>query len=122
MALIFYSSSQPDPAPALTQVVWDKGLHVGGYALLALLFARAFRREGAGWLVTTVAAIVFTSLYGASDEWSYKVADKPTYCYDIHATLLHLLGVDHTRLTYRNNGIDRRLTDVHGQVTQEILG
>jgi VanZ family protein len=69
MALIFYSSSQPDPAPALTQVVWDKGLHVGGYALLALLFARAFRREGAGWLVTTVAAIVFTSLYGASDEW-----------------------------------------------------
>jgi len=59
--------------------------------------------------------------YGASDEWSYKVADKPTYCYDIHATLLRLLGIDHTRLTYRNNGIDRRLTDVHGQVIQEIL-
>jgi uncharacterized protein (DUF1501 family) len=60
--------------------------------------------------------------YGASDEWSYKVADKPTYCYDIHATLLRLLGIDHTRLTYRNNGIDRRLTDVHGQVIQDILG
>jgi uncharacterized protein (DUF1501 family) len=44
--------------------------------------------------------------YGASDERSYKVADKPTYCYDIHATLLWLLGIDHTRLTYRNNGID----------------
>ena len=69
MALIFYSSSQPDPAPALTHVVWDKGLHVVGYALLALLFARALRREGAGWLATTTAAIVFTSLYGASDEW-----------------------------------------------------
>jgi hypothetical protein len=59
--------------------------------------------------------------YGASDEWSYKVADKPTYCYDVHATVLRLLGIDHTRLTYRHNGIDRRLTDVHGQVIQEML-
>jgi hypothetical protein len=60
--------------------------------------------------------------YGASDEWSYKPADKPTYCYDVHATVLRLLGIDHTRLTYRHNGIDRRLTDVHGQVIQEIVG
>ena len=59
--------------------------------------------------------------YGASDEWSYKVADKPVYCYDVHATLLRLLGIDHTRLTYRHNGIDRRLTDVHGEVIREIL-
>jgi hypothetical protein len=59
--------------------------------------------------------------FGASDEWSYKVAEKPTYCYDVHATLLRLLGIDHTRLTYRHNGIDRRLTDVHGQVIQELL-
>jgi hypothetical protein len=59
--------------------------------------------------------------YGASDEWSYRVADKPTYCYDVHATVLRLLGIDHTKLTYRHNGIDRRLTDVHGQVIPEIL-
>jgi hypothetical protein len=59
--------------------------------------------------------------YGASDEWSYKVAEKPAYCYDVHATVLRLLGIDHTRLTYRHNGIDRRLTDVHGQVIQELL-
>jgi hypothetical protein len=59
--------------------------------------------------------------YGASDEWSYKVAEKPTYCYDVHATVLRLLGIDHTRLTYRHNGIDRRLTDVHGQVIAEVL-
>jgi hypothetical protein len=59
--------------------------------------------------------------YGASDEWSYKVADKPVYCYDVHATLLRLLGIDHTRLTYRHNGIDRRLTDVHGQVIAELM-
>jgi hypothetical protein len=59
--------------------------------------------------------------FGSTDEWSYKAAESPTYCYDIHATILHLLGIDHTKLTFRHNGIDRRLTDVHGEVIQEIL-
>jgi hypothetical protein len=59
--------------------------------------------------------------WGATDEWSYKAVDKITYCYDLHATILHLLGIDHTRLTFRHNGIDRRLTDVHGGVIKEIL-
>jgi len=59
--------------------------------------------------------------YGATDEWSYKVAENPTYCYDVHATILHLLGIDHEKLTFRHNGIDRRLTDVHGDVIKEIL-
>lgn len=59
--------------------------------------------------------------YGATDDWSYKAVDNPVYCYDVHATLLHLLGIDHTRLTFRNNGIDRRLTDVHGQVIKELI-
>jgi hypothetical protein len=59
--------------------------------------------------------------YGASDEWSFRAAEHPTYCYDVHATVLHLLGIDHTRLTFRHNGIDRRLTDVHGHVIEEIV-
>jgi hypothetical protein len=59
--------------------------------------------------------------YGASDEWSYKAVDKPVYCYDVHATVLHLLGIDHTRLSFRHNGIDSRLTDVHGHVIPELL-
>ena len=59
--------------------------------------------------------------YGATDEWSYKAIDKPVYCYDIHGTILHLLGIDHTKLTFRHNGIDRRLTDVHGSVIRDIL-
>ncbi|MBL8230721.1 MAG: DUF1501 domain-containing protein [Bryobacterales bacterium] len=59
--------------------------------------------------------------YGATDDWSYKAVEHPIYCYDLHATVLHLLGIDHTRLTFRNNGIDRRLTDVHGHVIGEIL-
>jgi hypothetical protein len=44
-----------------------------------------------------------------------------TYCYDLHATVLHLLGIDHEKLTVRQNGIDRRLTDVHGHVVREVL-
>ena len=59
--------------------------------------------------------------YGASDEWSFRAIDPPTYCYDLHATMLHLLGIDHERLTVRHDGIDRRLTDVHGKVIREIL-
>jgi hypothetical protein len=61
--------------------------------------------------------------YGESDEWSYKPLDrdKPTYCYDVHATMLHLMGIDHKRLVYRHDGIDRRLTDVHGELIKEIL-
>jgi len=58
--------------------------------------------------------------YGESDQWSWK-ALKATYCYDLHATILHLLGIDHERLTFRNNGANRRLTDVHGSVISEIL-
>jgi hypothetical protein len=59
--------------------------------------------------------------YGESDEWSYKAAVNPTSGYDLHATVLHLLGIDHRKLTFRHNGIDRRLTDVHGRVIEEIL-
>ena len=59
--------------------------------------------------------------YGESDEWSYKAAKEPTYCYDLHATILHQMGIDHEKLVFRHNGIDRRLTDVHGDVIKEIL-
>ena len=61
--------------------------------------------------------------YGPSDQWGYKPLDRdnPTQVYDIHATILHLLGIDHRKLTVRNNGIDRRLTDVHGHVIEDLL-
>jgi len=71
-----------------------------------------------GWLAG--AGIKGGTAYGESDEWSWR-ARTPTYCYDLHATILHLLGIDHTRLTYRHNGINRRLTDVHGHVLHDIL-
>ena len=59
--------------------------------------------------------------HGSSDEFAYQAAEGKTYGYDLHATILHLLGIDHKRLTVRHNGIDRRLTDVHGHVIKEIL-
>lgn len=59
--------------------------------------------------------------YGASDEVGYQVAENPVTVYDFHATILHLLGLDHTQLTFYHNGIQRRLTDVHGRVIQELL-
>lgn len=61
--------------------------------------------------------------YGQSDAWGYKPLDRahPTQVYDVHATVLHLLGINHTRLTFRHNGIDRRLTDVHGELIKPLL-
>jgi len=61
---------------------------------------------------------------GESDPWGYKPLDRasPTEVHDIHATILHLLGIDHTRLTFRSNGVDRRLTDVHGHVLKDLIG
>jgi hypothetical protein len=59
--------------------------------------------------------------WGASDEVGYKPAENPTSIYDLHATILHLLGLDHERLTYLHNGLQRRLTDVHGHVVKDIL-
>jgi len=59
--------------------------------------------------------------YGESDPWSWKAEADVTTTYDFHATVLHLLGIDHERLTMRNNGANRRLTDVHGRVVREVL-
>lgn len=59
--------------------------------------------------------------YGGTDEWGYKAVENPLEMHDLHATILHLLGLDHTRLTYRFGGRDMRLTDVHGRVVREIL-
>jgi hypothetical protein len=59
--------------------------------------------------------------YGATDEFGFKAVEKRTHVHDLHATILHQLGFDHTKLTYRYAGRDFRLTDVHGDVIREIL-
>lgn len=60
--------------------------------------------------------------YGATDEYGYKAVENPLQMHDLHAMMLHLLGIDHRRLTFRFGGRDMRLTDVHGRVIPELLG
>ena len=59
--------------------------------------------------------------HGNSDELGYLPGDNPVSIYDFHATILHLLGINHEQLTYYHNGLNRRLTDVHGKVVKEVL-
>ena len=81
---------------------------------------RAVLRASAAFAGASTFAIP-SIVHGESDEYSYQAAEKKTTGYDLHATILHLMGIDHTRLTFRHNGIDRRLTDVHGEVIREVL-
>jgi hypothetical protein len=59
---------------------------------------------------------------GATDDLGYRVAADPVHVHDLHATILHLLGLDHERLTYRHQGRDFRLTDVSGRIVSQLLG
>lgn len=59
---------------------------------------------------------------GATDEWGYRAVEDRTEIYDLHATMLHLLGIEHTKSTYRFSGRDMRLTDVHGHVIKDLIG
>jgi hypothetical protein len=71
------------------------------------------------WL--TGAGVKRAFSYGATDEFGYQAVENVATIYDLHATVLHLLGLDHERLTFYHNGTERRLTDVHGEVIREIL-
>jgi hypothetical protein len=83
----------------------------------------AGRDHNGGCFVTWLAGagVRAGSSFGESDPWAWKAAKDATTGYDLHATILHLLGIDHERLTFRHNGSDRRLTDVHGHVIRQIL-
>jgi uncharacterized protein (DUF1501 family) len=61
------------------------------------------------------------TIHGKTDDFGFKVAENPVHVHDLHATILHLLGIDHTKLTYRYSGRDFRLTDVAGRVITELL-
>jgi Protein of unknown function (DUF1501) len=59
--------------------------------------------------------------YGETDDFGYTIVANPVHIHDLNATLLHILGIDHERLTFRSQGRDYRLTDVHGKVVRGIL-
>jgi arylsulfatase A-like enzyme len=60
-------------------------------------------------------------IHGATDELGFSITDSPVHVHDLNATILHLLGLDHTRLTFRHQGRDYRLTDVHGELVHGVL-
>jgi hypothetical protein len=60
-------------------------------------------------------------VYGKTDDYGYFSVENKVHLHDLHATILHLLGMDHTRLTYRHAGRDFRLTDVYGEVVHDII-
>ena len=72
-----------------------------------------------GWMAG--AGVRGGQVIGASDEFGYKAVEQRVSAHDLHATILHLLGIDHTQLTYRYNGRDMRLTDVHGVPIPQII-
>ncbi len=122
--------SMDQPAAALLKDLKTRGLLEDTIVMWTTEFGRMPCSQGAKgrdhnpfafttWLAG--AGIRGGMSYGQSDEWSYKVASDSTYCYDVHATVLHLLGIDHEKLIFRHDGINRRLTDVHGHVIPEIL-
>lgn len=126
----FISKSMDQPAAALLRDLKQRGLLEDTLLVWTTEFGRMpFAQGGVGrdhnggtfvsWFAG--AGIKPGIAHGESDPWSWKAQHDATTCYDFHATILHLLGIDHTRLTFRHNGIDRRLTDVHGHVIREIL-
>jgi arylsulfatase A-like enzyme len=60
-------------------------------------------------------------MYGSTDEFGYSVVENPVHVHDLHATLLHLMGIDHQQLTYKFQGRRFRLTDIHGEVVKAVL-
>ncbi len=81
-------------------------------------------RDHNSWGFSTVLAgggVKAGTTYGATDDFGFKAVDKPVHIHDLHATALHMLGMDHTKLTYRYSGRDFRLTDVAGNVIHDII-
>lgn len=125
-----YIAKQVDqPIAALVQDLKSRGMFEDTLIMWTTEFGRMPFSQGSGgrdhnggtfvtWLAG--AGVKRGIAHGQSDEWAWK-AVEPLWCYDLHATILHLLGIDHTKLTFKHNGIDRRLTDVHGHVINEVL-
>ena len=119
------------PAAALMRDLKQRGLLEDTLVVWVTEFGRmpTFQKDATGrdhnpngftaWLSGAGVKAPFS--FGSTDELGFKAVENVCTLYDFHATLLHLLGLDHERLSYYHNGIERRLTDVHGHVIKEIL-
>jgi hypothetical protein len=128
--LAFIARSTDQPTAGLLMDLKSRGLLDDTLLIWTTEFGRMpFSQEGTGrdhnggtfvsWFAG--AGVKAGTAHGESDEWSWQAANDATTCYDFHATILHLLGIDHEKLTFYHNGINRRLTDVHGKVVREVL-
>ncbi len=126
----YIAKSSDQPTAALLTDLKQRGLLADTLLIWTTEFGRMpFSQAGTGrdhnggtfvsWLAG--AGVKAGVAHGVSDEWSWKAAENATTCYDFHATILHLLGIDHEKLSFYHNGINRRLTDVHGHVVQQVL-
>ncbi len=124
------AASVDQPIAALLRDLKSRGLAEDTLVIWTTEFGRTPFAQGSlgrdhngGSFVTWLwgAGIKSGVAHGRSDDWGYQAEEGKTFCYDLHATVLHLLGIDHEKLTVRQNGIDRRLTDVHGHVIPEVL-
>jgi hypothetical protein len=119
------------PCAALIKDLSQRGLLETTLVAFVTEFGRmpTFQKDASGrdhnpkgftvWL--TGAGVKRGFSYGSTDEFGYQAVDQVATIYDLHATILHLLGLDHERLSFYHNGIERRLTDVHGDVLKEVL-
>ena len=119
------------PAAALLRDMKQRGLLENTLFVWCTEFGRmpTFQKGASGrdhnpsgfttWLAGAGVKAPFT--YGATDDFGYKAAVNVTTVHDFHATILHLMGLNHERLTFYHNGLERRLTDVHGHVIKDIL-
>jgi hypothetical protein len=119
------------PAAALLRDLKERGLLADTLFVFVTEFGRmpTFQKGANGrdhnpkgftvWLAGAGVKRAFS--YGATDDFGYQAVDQVATIYDLHATILRVLGLDHERLTFYNNGIERRLTDVHGKVIEDVL-
>jgi hypothetical protein len=109
---------------------WADSIPTDGLVLCGGEFGRTPTAEGAGgrehhpfgftmWLAG--GGVRGGMVHGATDEFGWHAVHNKVHLHDLHATILHLMGLDHERLTYRHAGRDYRLTDVHGGVVKELL-
>ena len=94
---------------------------IGAFVSGAFAVILALGSEGTQTALMFGAGIKGGQAIGASDEFGYKAQEQPISYHDLHTTMLHLLGLDHTKLTYRFNGRDMRLTDVYGTLIPQIV-
>ena len=118
---------RPDFLQALPERIYgimnnDVLLAIPFFTFMGLILERSGMAED---LLDTIGQLFGTIrgglAYGATDELGMNATEKPVHVHDLHATILHLLGIDHERLTYRYAGRDFRLTDVSGRVVRDIM-